>query len=93
MEGPEADQSFRRGKFLRQKCYCLADENYNIYSHKDKYGNFSSKCVCAGMPDEVKETMTWDEFHLGKTFLKKQHCLVPGGVCLELRPYTLGANL
>lgn len=93
MEGPEPDQSFYYGKFLRQKCYVLADRDRRIYQHTDKYGNWSSKCVCAGMPDAVKQTVSYEDFKLGTEFHKLQHTLVKGGVCLMEHPYKLGEDL
>lgn len=80
---------FKHGKFLRQKMYCLADENYQVYSKYDKYGNYISEMKCAGMPDEVKKSLTWDEFQLGITLVKKQHTVVRGGVVLKEHPYTI----
>ena len=83
-------EPFPHGKFLRQKTYCLADENYNIYMKNDKYGNLITECKCAGMPESIKKTVKWDEFHLGANFgTRKQHCVVPGGVCLIDREYKI----
>lgn len=89
-EGAEDNRTYRHGKFLRQKCYILADENYSPYHSVDKYGNVEYKIKCAGMPDKVKESVGWDNMQIGTTFHKLQHCLVKGGVCLVDMPYTLG---
>jgi len=83
-------EPFAHGKFLRQKTYCLADENYNIYKKKDKYDNLITECKCAGMPEIIKKTVTWEQFQLGTNFGKrKQHCVVPGGVCLMEREFMI----
>lgn len=75
-------QKYPKGKFLRQKTYCLADENKKIY--KDFSGpRFKSELKCAGMPDDVKKKVEWDDFKLGAVFEGRlQHRVVPGGVCL-----------
>ena len=80
---------FKHGKFLRQKMYCLADENYQVYAKYDKYGNYVSEMKCAGMPNEVKKQLSWNEFQLGITLTKKQHTVVKGGVVLKDHPYTI----
>lgn len=81
---------YAKGKFLRQKTYILADENYNIYSHTDKYGKFHSKCVCAGLPDDIKKTIKWDDFKIGSSLgFRKAHTLVKGGVCLMDREFRI----
>ena len=46
---------------------------------------------CAGMPDAVKEVVTWDNFHVGLMVqqgkLRPLH--VKGGIVLVDTPYTL----
>ena len=84
---------FKYGKFLRQKMYCLADENHNVYSKTDKYGNFVSEMKCAGMPDDVKKQITWDEFNLGIQLVKLQHTVVKGGVVLKPHPYVIAEGM
>lgn len=81
---------YKHGKFLRQKTYCLADENYNIYSKYDKYGNFVSYCKCAGLSDTIKKSLKWEEFYLGANLGKRLvHTTVKGGVCLVERDFRL----
>lgn len=80
---------FKHGKFLRQKMYALADENYKIYSKTDKYGNYISELKCAGMPNEIKKQLSWEEFDLGIELVKLQHTVVKGGVVLKPHPYII----
>lgn len=62
---------FEKGKYLRAKTYIHGDSNYNITEIKS-----------AGMPVEVKNKVTWDEFKVGAVFDgKKMHKHVKGG-CL-----------
>lgn len=65
------ESTFTRAKFLRQKTYI-----------EDINGKIDIKC--AGMPDFVKETVTWDEFNMS---LEKDGKLRPkrvkGGIVLE----------
>lgn len=84
---------FKHGKFLRQKMYCLADENYQIYQKTDKYGNWISEMKCAGMPNEVKKQLSWDEFELGMRLEKLQHTVVKGGVVLKPHPYIISEGM
>ena len=84
-------QPFPKGKFLRPKTYCLADEHKNIYNKILPNGRYITELKCAGMPDRVKQTVKWDDFYLGATFSGKlQHKVVNGGVCLMPVPYRIG---
>lgn len=91
----DSDKPFPFGKFLRQKTYCLVDENKVIYKKRNKYGILVTECKCAGMPDSVKETVTWDDMVLGKEFegMRKQHTVVPGGICLIERSFTIKGRI
>ncbi len=90
-------EPFPRGKFLRPKTYCLADEKYTIYEKYDKVGRYKNELRCAGMPDSIKATLTgrcktdgWDKFYIGASFDGKlQHTVVRGGVCLMPRPFNI----
>lgn len=72
---------FRRARFLRAKTYI---EEFN---EKDKEtGEFKDvlHVTCAGMPDNVKEKVTWENFHMGLELggkLLPNH--VPGGIVLK----------
>lgn len=68
-----------KGRYLRAKTYIeiMPDEKIDV--------------KCAGMPDSVKERITWDNFHYG--FIDYDHKLKPkkvkGGVVLETTPFTI----
>lgn len=62
---------FKTGKYIRAKTYIHGDDDYNICEIKS-----------AGMPIEVKNKVTWDEFKIGAVFDgKRMHKHVKGG-CL-----------
>lgn len=66
-----------RGKFLRAKTYI---EEIN--------GKLNIKC--AGMNDQIKENMTWDQFTYGfESDLKIAPRIVKGGVVLLNTPFTI----
>lgn len=92
--------TFKRGKFIRQKTY--VEDYYGKYVIKngEKKWVMTSpedaettkfKVVCAGMPDEVKSQVTFENFKVGfhteKGKLKPKH--VNGGVVLVDTPFTL----
>ena len=68
---------FEDSKFIRAKTYMMTVEG-------------KTKVTCAGMPDNVKEKVTYDTFHSGSTFEGK---LVPrrypGGIILEETTFTI----
>lgn len=68
-----------KARYLRAKTYIEVMPN----------GKLDVKC--AGMPDSVKELITWDNFHYG--FIDYGHKLRPkkvkGGVVLETTPFTI----
>jgi hypothetical protein len=68
---------FERARFLRAKTYI---EQFDGDLH----------VTCAGMPDNVKEMVTWDNFHVGLELggkLRPKH--VPGGIVLEDTTFTI----
>lgn len=71
------ESTFQRARFIRQKTYI---EEINGKLH----------VICAGMPDRIKEKVTWENFHVGFSangkLLPKQ---VKGGVVLEDTMFTL----
>lgn len=78
---------FERARFLRAKTYI---EQFDGDLH----------VTCAGMPDNVKDYVTWDNFHLlnedmllpardGYWFGKLSPKHVPGGIVLEPSTFTL----
>lgn len=73
----------RRARFLRAKTYI--EEIYN-----DKTGEYELDVKCAGMNKEIKDTVTWDNFHYGFESNLKQHPKnVVGGVIFENIPFTI----
>lgn len=68
-----------KARYLRAKTYI------------EVMGDGKLDVKCAGMPDSVKELITWDNFHYG--FIDYDHKLKPkkvkGGVILEPTPFTI----
>lgn len=85
--------TFKRAKFIRQKTYVedyyINDEGKLCQPHEATGTKF--KVVCAGMPDEVKKQITFENFKVGFTAEKGK--LIPkhvnGGVVLVDVPFTL----
>lgn len=76
----------RRARFLRSKTYL--EEIYN--PKKDKW-EFNIKG--AGMTPEIKELVTWDNFHIGfKSDMKHQQKIVKGGVVICNVPFEIKAK-
>lgn len=89
-EHPDGRDSYAKGKYLRQKGYAHADENYKIYESYDSYGNFLSEMKFSGVPDEAKKGFLWENLYEGYEIQGKlQHKVVKGGVCLTPTTYTL----
>ena len=72
------ESHFTRARFIRQKTYI-----------EEIDGKLNVKC--AGMPDSLKELVTWENFHVG--FEKADGRLMPkhvqGGIVLVESPYKL----
>lgn len=72
-----------RGRFLRAKTYIE-----EIYDEKTK--SYVLDVKCAGMNEDIKKLVTFDNFHYGfESNLKKHPKLVKGGVILEDIPFTI----
>lgn len=68
---------FEDSKFLRAKTYMETVDGV-------------TKVTCAGMPDNVKEKVTYDNFHPGATFDGKlMPRRYPGGIVLEETTFTI----
>lgn len=71
-----------RARFLRAKTYCeeiLKDDGTTYLDVK-----------CAGMNQEIKNLITWDNFHYGfESNLKRHPKNVKGGVIIENIPFTI----
>ena len=76
------------------KHYCCAMNKADCISTvRREHGHVvyhKSKVTCAGMPDNVKEQVTFDNFHPGSTFegklMPRRH---PGGIILEETTFTI----
>ena len=63
---------------------------HDLYREADGIHYRVCKVTCAGMPDNVKETVTYDNFHPGAVFEGKlMPKRVPGGIVLEERTFTI----
>lgn len=96
------ESSFKKAKFLRQKCYIenhiIDEETYNkgissdedyLYS-KDKDGYYYLKITVAGMPKGCYPYVDFDNFKVGASYKgKKQPKRVPGGVVLNEIDFTI----
>ena len=78
------------GKYLRPKAYAHADENRQIFCRTLPDGRHDIELKCAGVPEQAKLTIGWDDFRLGHVVTGKlQQAMVPGGVCLINTIYTI----
>ena len=56
----------------------------------DKQGNKSLNVKCAGMPKNIKNTVTWENFHIGfQSGEKLKPKIVKGGVLLVKTPFEI----
>ena len=63
---------------------------HDLYREADGIHYRVCKVTCAGMPDNVKEKVTYDNFHPGTVFEGKlMPKRVPGGIVLEERTFTI----
>lgn len=63
---------------------------HDLYRETDGIHYRVMKVTCAGMPDNVKESVTYDNFHPGAVFDGKlMPKRVPGGIVLEERTFTI----
>lgn len=88
------DGAFKKARYVRQKTYIqelYKKSGKNAY-HND-YDDTKWKVTCAGMPDNLKERVTWDNFKVGlKLDGKKIGRQVVGGVVLFDDEFTLKAG-
>lgn len=96
------EMSFKRGRYLRQKCYMeeeiITEEDYekgiNSDNHflfsKDKDGFYKLKITVAGMPKGCYPYVTFNNFKIGASYTgKKQPKMVKGGVVLSDIDFTI----
>jgi hypothetical protein len=90
------ESTFRRARFIRQKtyvediCYKHDENGKKVDAGIHDYTFTELHVTCAGMPDSVKEKVTWDNFHVGFTSggkLLPKH--IKGGLVLVDSDFTL----
>lgn len=88
--------TFKRARFVRAKTYiedmyAKVDENGKLkHCSKEEATTSIEHVTCAGMPDNVKEGVTWENFRKGLSLpgkLMPTH--VPGGIVLKPVNYTI----
>ena len=78
----DLETTFNRARYLYQKTY--------MYQYKDKDGNTQIDVKGAGMTDDVKENITFENFHGGlKVEGLKKGKTVEGGVMITDSIFTL----
>lgn len=96
------EMNFKRGKYLRQKCYLedeiITEEDYLngvngkegfLYS-KDEEGFYKLKITVAGMPKGCYPNVTFKNFKIGASYSgKMQPKMVKGGVILADIDFTI----
>lgn len=77
------EHSYYKFKALKAKCYI------SIIKGGEEDGDIHS--AISGLPKEVQNTIKFDEFKDGKTWVdvKRQQCRVKGGIVIVKRPFTI----
>ena len=77
------EHSYYKFKSLKAKCYI------SIIKGGEEDGDIHS--AISGLPKEVQNTIKFDEFKDGKTWVdvKRQQCRVKGGIVIVKRPFTI----
>lgn len=89
------ESSFKRGKYLRQKTYIHEEYAKEVDGKMEECSPSEATGIklvvkCAGMPDKVKEKVTFDNFEVGfKSFGKLLPKHVNGGVVLVDTEFTI----
>ena len=100
---------FQLGKYIRAKTYihahyglysCSEDDNTNGGKEQTRDRIIVDEIKCAGMPDRIKERISWDAFYMGAEFYnvekgiyKLQQKQVRGGCILVKMPYKIRETL
>lgn len=80
------ESKFNKAKFLRQKCY-IENSTEDVLNDNPEY---ELKCTVAGMPSNLHEQVTFDNFKLGAVYKgKKQPKIVKGGAILNIVDFTI----
>jgi hypothetical protein len=95
------ESTFKRAKFIRQKTYVEDIYGKMVWNEEDQKMKFKecepeeATCTelnvkCAGMPDKIKQYVTFDNFEIGfKSFGKLLPKHVDGGVVLVDTEFTI----
>lgn len=82
----DIEKEYTQFKAIGAKKYILKGHDYGKSGYK-------VMCKCAGLPSEVRETITFNDFYLGKTFTgKKVKTRVHGGYALIKGTYKLNKS-
>ena len=100
-EGSFDDSVYIRAKTYMETMHEQADTSLRSYAtalntadkvlrEADHIDIWTTKVTCAGMPDNVKETVTYENFKSGSTFTGKlMPRRYPGGIVLEETTFTI----
>lgn len=97
------ESNFKRAKYLRQKTYVYEiykkkiikdGKEKEVNANKDDYEYVKLSVKCAGMPENVKKVVTFENFNVGLKVdgLKKKPKQVKGGVVLVNTPFEIKPN-
>lgn len=100
-EGTFVDSKYIRAKTYMEtmresskeslRAYCRSlNKTFDVWRDGDQIVHLNTKVTCAGMPDNIKEHVTYENFHSGSTFEGK---LMPrrfkGGIVLMPTTFTI----
>jgi len=87
----DIEKEFTKFKCLGAKKYLLYGHEYEDELSEDENRNLPSKLFphCSGLPNEIQDTLNFDNFYLGAIYRKKQKKKVIGGYRLEWIYFTL----
>lgn len=92
------ETTFKRGKYIRQKTYFIErcyktivvdGKEKDITCSPDEATKIKKKVVCAGMQDDIKKRVTFDEFDVGYTDIRLAPKHVKGGIVLVDTPFSI----
>lgn len=81
------------GKWDLEKTYnkfkCIGAKKYILTTINDE-----TICKCSGLPDNVRETITYEQFELGQEFIgKKEKTKIKGGYVLRNKKFRIDDNI
>lgn len=84
----KVESKFKRAKYIRQKCYM----EYSTEDLESLTPEYKKKITVAGMPEDCKKDVTFDNFQIGAKFHGRlRPHTVQGGVVLEEIGFTINA--